>query len=330
MSALQKPHDLLYRYVGNSLASVLSYINSSLLTKALLAVLVLSILRSANRTLSSLVVNNWQRQRPWDNKRELVLLTGGCSGIGKQIMLDLAQKGVRVVILDVVEPSFKLPPNVFFYAADVTSTAIIKAVGDAIRAAHGDPTVLINNAGVGYGGTILDEPEERIQRTFQVNTISHFWMVREFLPAIIRENHGHVVTMASMASFIAVGEMADYCGSKASALAFHEALTQELRLWYNAKKVRTSIVHPLWVSTPMIEQLTRPGSVFSMPVMTVDVVSSAVVKQILSQRSGQVIVPSRRSGISLLRAFPTWLQERARGVVSKELKAVSDAEAKLK
>lgn len=108
MSALQKPHDLLYRYVGNSLASVLSYINSSLLTKALLAVLVLSILRSANRTLSSLVVNNWQRQRPWDNKRELVLLTGGCSGIGKQIMLDLAQKGVRVVILDVVEPSFKL------------------------------------------------------------------------------------------------------------------------------------------------------------------------------------------------------------------------------
>lgn len=108
MSALQKPHDLLHHYLGNSLDPLLSYINSSLLTKALLAVLVISILRSANRTLSSLVVNNWQRQRPWDNNRELVLLTGGCSGIGKQIMLDLAQKGVRVVILDVVEPSFKL------------------------------------------------------------------------------------------------------------------------------------------------------------------------------------------------------------------------------
>ncbi|OJD12733.1 hypothetical protein AJ78_06711 [Emergomyces pasteurianus Ep9510] len=330
-AALQKSLDVLRPYLGNSVDSLLSLLQSyPFISKSLIAFLAFSILRTVNRTLSSQAVNNWQSQRPWDNKRELVLLTGGCSGIGKHIMMELAEKGVKVVILDLNEPTVKLPPNVFFYKADVTSTANIKVVGDAIRAAHGDPTVLVNNAGVGYEGTILDEPEEKIQQTFQVNTISHFWMVREFLPAMIRENHGHVITIASMASFVALGEMADYSGSKASALAFHESLTQELRLWYKAKKVRTSIIHPLWVRTPMIQQLTKPGSVFNMPLMTIEVVSNAVVKQILSQRSGQVILPPGRSGLSLLRAFPTWLQERARGVGSKRLKALRDMDTELK
>ncbi|PGH00589.1 hypothetical protein GX51_05688 [Blastomyces parvus] len=329
MSLLQQPLDLLRPYIGTALDPLLSYLNSSpLLTKALIAALALGFLRTVSRALSSQAVNNWQSQRPWDNKRELVLLTGGCSGIGKQVMLDLAQRGVRVVILDLNEPDFTLPPNVVFYTADVTSPANLKAVGDTIRAAHGDPTVLINNAGVGYEGTILDEPEERIQRTFQVNAISHFWMVREFLPAMIRENHGHVVTIASMASFVALGEMADYAGSKASALAFHESLTQELRLWHKAKKVRTSIVHPLWVMTPMIEKLTKPGTVFNMPTMTVDSVSKAIVKQVLSQRSGQVVLPAWQSGLRLMRSFPLWLQERARGIGSKKLKALRELDAK--
>ncbi|PGH16524.1 hypothetical protein AJ79_01629 [Helicocarpus griseus UAMH5409] len=336
MSALNSLPDLLRPYVGNTLDPLLNpliaHLNSSPLTKnALLAFLALSVVRTLSRTLSSQVVNNWTSQRPWDNKKELVLVSGGCSGIGKQIMLDLAAKGIRVVILDVNEPDFKLPSNVSFYTADVTSTANLKQVGDAIRAAHGDPTVLINNAGVGYDGPILTEPEERIQRTFQVNTVSHFWMVREFLPAMIAANHGHVITIASMASFIGLGEMTDYCCSKASALAFHEGLTQEIRTWYKAKKVRTSIVHPLWVKTPMIQQLTDAKSnKFKMPVMTVQVVSDAVVKQVLGQRSGQVIIPAMHSGLSLLRAAPTWLQEFARGIGSKQLKAVVDAEMALK
>lgn len=105
-------------------------------------------------------------------------------------------------------------------------------------------TILVNNAGVGFDGTILEEPEHKIRTTFEVNTMAHWWMVKEFLPSMIKNNHGHVITIASMASFAALGEMADYCGTKASAMAFHESLTQELRYWYNAPKVRTRCVAP--------------------------------------------------------------------------------------
>lgn len=149
-------------------------------------------------------------------------------------------------------------------------------------------------------------------------------MVREFLPAMIKNDHGHVITVASMASFLALGEMVDYCCSKASALAFHEGLTQELRLWYKTKGVRTSVIHPQWVRTAMIQQLSDAGTAFKMPIMGPEVVSRAIVKQIVRHQSGQVILPTRMTGLSYLRAAPGWLQEVGRGVGSGMLKSLRD------
>lgn len=239
MSAL----DQIQQYTQSALAQLpdpaQNVLRNPLTQKALAVLLALSVLRTVNKSLSHWSHNNWRCSERWNASRELILVTGGCSGIGKQVMEDLARSGVRVVILDINEPNFPLPANVSFYRADITSSANIADVAKTIRSDHGDPTVLVNNAGVGHDGTILEEPEAKIRQTFEVNTISHFLMVREFLPAMVRANHGHVVTIASMASFVGLGEMADYCCSKASALAFHESLRQELKSWYNAPNVRT-------------------------------------------------------------------------------------------
>lgn len=322
--------DQIQQYAQSALAKLpepaQAYLRNPLTQKILAVVVALGVVRSINKTASQWSFNNWTSARPWVASRELVLLTGGCSGIGKQVMEDLARTGVRVIIIDINEPTFKLPQNVSFYRADITSSANVAEVAKTIRSDHGDPTVLINNAGVGHEGTILEESEEKIRQTFEVNTISHFWMVREFLPAMIRANHGHVVTVASMASFVALGEMADYCGSKASALAFHESLRQELRSWYNAPAVRTSVIHPMWVRTPMIKLLTDHESHFHQPIMTVQTVSDAICKQILSQNSGQVILPRSQSAASLVRAMPVWMQEGIRSIASSSLRNLRDVQ----
>ena len=178
-----------------------------------------------------------------------------------------------------------------FYKCNITSTKDLHETGDLIRKERGDPTILINNAGMARSGTILAEGEAAIRGTFEVNIMAHFWTVKEFLPAMIRNNHGHVVTMASMASFLGLGEIADYSCTKAAALAFHEALGDEIKYWYKAPKIRTSVIHPYWVATPMIRMLTEAGSHFTQPIMTVDKISRAVVGQVVNQRSGQVVVP---------------------------------------
>lgn len=77
----------------------------------------------------------------------------------------------------------------------------------------------------------------------------------------------------------------------------------------------------------MIKQLTDAGKQFRQPVLTPEMVSTAVVKQILTQRSGQVILPSRLTFISLLRAFPSWLQDATRNAGSKNLKRLREWQA---
>jgi short-subunit dehydrogenase len=157
-------------------------------------------------------------------------------------MKDLSKMNVRVAIVDIQQPKEQLPPNVYFYEASITSPSTLKPVADAIRKSHGNPTILINNAGIGTGDTILDLPEASIRQIFEVNIMAHFWTVKEFLPDMIKNDHGHVITIASMASFLGLAKMADYAATKAGALAFHETLTQELRHSYNAKRVRTRYV----------------------------------------------------------------------------------------
>ncbi|KAJ0419577.1 hypothetical protein BJY00DRAFT_313959 [Aspergillus carlsbadensis] len=277
----------------------------------------LYLIRILNRYISQAKQNNWVRARPWVASKELVLLTGGSSGIGKQIMLDLANLEVKVIIFDVEEPESPLPPNVFFYNVDITSPTTIHEAATQIRRNHGNPTVLINNAGVGYRANMIEEPESNIRQTLDVNMLSHFWMVKEFLPAMIRSDHGHIVIIASMASFAGLGGMADYACSKAGVLAFHESLTQQVRHAYAAKRIRTSIIHPTCVQTPLVNDLRTDSAQTRNFVLSADDVSRAVVRQLVRGNGGQVVVPRWLGVASMVRGLPGWLQEMVRDRYSR-------------
>jgi short-subunit dehydrogenase len=123
---------------------------------------------------------------------------------------------------------------------DITSSDEIHAAAQQIRNQHGEPTVLINNAGFGSASPVLQVPENLLRKVFDVNIISHFLLVKEFMPAMVAQNHGHIVTVASMASFMVQASNVDYACTKTAALAFHEGLNQELKLVYHAPAVRTT------------------------------------------------------------------------------------------
>jgi short-subunit dehydrogenase len=147
-------------------------------------------------------------------------------------------------------------------------------------------------------------------------------MVKEFVPSMIAANHGHIITTASMASFAALGGMVDYACTKASALAFHEGLAQELKSYHAAPKVRTTVVHPSWTRTPLVQPLLDASSKFRPPILEVETVADAIVAQILSGRSGQLILPVSVTPHSLLRAFPSWMQEGMRNAATRMLRVV--------
>ncbi|KFY28065.1 hypothetical protein V493_03123 [Pseudogymnoascus sp. VKM F-4281 (FW-2241)] len=296
--------------------------------QGLKALIGLSVTRGINNKLSKCVINNWKRDAKFINEREIVLITGGSSGLGALMAQDFADRGAKVITLDVNPPekiqgqlttsnlvnsrlltSFKA--GIHFYKVDVTSSVGLAAAGVEIRKAHGNPTVLINNAAVGYAMTLLDEPEESIRRSFEVNTFSHFLTVKEFLPAMIERNHGHIVTVASMASYVTVASIIDYNCTKASAVAFHEGVASELKHRYNAPNVRTSLISPTWIRTPLIDTLTSDPN-FNDFVLEPTDVSSQIVKQVISGRSGHVVLPKFYTAVTGIRAWPYWLQESVR------------------
>ncbi|CAK7201585.1 hypothetical protein SEUCBS139899_004292 [Sporothrix eucalyptigena] len=272
-----------------------------------------------------------------DWSKELVLITGGSSGMGRIMVTEFARRGIKVIVVDrqrplengdkrdafrtvTAEDSFPGPSQgVHFYEFDLTSDdAAFEDLADRIRREVGDPTVLINNAGVGHGKTLLDASTAQLRTVFGVNALAPMLMTRAFLPAMIRARHGHVVNMASMASFVTIAGNVDYSCTKAGLLAFHEGLTQELKHRYNAPEVRTTVVHPHFVRTPLIGEAAADTDAnnrrrFLGDLLDARYVASTVVQQVLDGRSGQLFFPPKLAIASLVRAFPTWLQERIRG-----------------
>ncbi|KAF6791392.1 hypothetical protein CMUS01_16231 [Colletotrichum musicola] len=284
---------------------------------ALALVLGWTAVKKTNSLLSSAVLNNFTRDR-YDWRRELVLVTGGSGGLGDMLVRKLAKDCVKVVSIDVVPPVTPLPSNAYFYQTDITNSQSIKEAADKIRQDHGDPTVLVNNAGVMKLTTILDETEEQIRHVFDVNIVASFLVLKEFLPAMVKQNHGHVVTVASMASFVTGVQNVDYACSKAAALVLHEGLAQELRHRYKAPKVRTSIIHPTYVRTALIDKVHRSGK-FKATILEPEDVVDRIFKQVKSGRSGQVYLPDSFSRAVGARAWPNWAQEALRNAHKDDL-----------
>ncbi|KAI8623355.1 NAD(P)-binding protein [Xylariaceae sp. FL1651] len=281
----------------------------------------LGVVRHLNRILNTMAANSWRLAASggWDWPNEVAVVTGGSSGIGKEIVKRLAALGVRTAILDIQDPpkSMEHIPCVRFFKCDVTSSESITAAAEAVRRELGHPSILINNAGIARPTPILKMPETFLRRIFGVNCISHWLTVQQFLPHMIQMNKGHVVTIASIASFVALPTAADYSASKAATLAFHESLTCELKHYYKAPHVLTTVVHPNFVCTPLVrdfaDQLERSG----VRMLTSEQVAEPIVAQVKSQRGGQLILPRSASPISGIRGWPTWLQELIRDILGR-------------
>ncbi|KAI4151313.1 MAG: hypothetical protein LQ340_003582 [Diploschistes diacapsis] len=276
--------------------------------KRLTLCMYLGVLRWVNGFLSQKALNNWTKAK-FDWKKELVLITGGADGFGKLWTLMFAEKGVKVVILDIQQPTFEIPKNVHYYNVDLTDPPAIKSVCDQVKSEIGHPTIVLNNAGIANHHTILDLEDSRLSRVVAVNQLAHYRIMRELLPSIVANNHGCIVTVASLAGFLTPAGLTDYCGSKAAAVAFHEGLSAELPHRFNAPAVRTILVAPNFAATKLAEGFVNK-STFISPTLHPATVAEAVFDKILSGNSGTVVLPKTHSWLGMTaRAWPYWMQK---------------------
>lgn len=234
---------------------------------------------------------------------EIVFLTGAASGIGKQLAYFLAKEGAKVAVVDINKAMAEEVANsltaeslqAIAVECDVTSIESVKAAASKVRNHFGHPTMLINNAGIVSGRVITEIPIESVERTFKVNVISHFYTIQEFLPKMIENDKGHIVTIASLAGIVGLNRLTDYSASKFAAVGLDESLRSELQS--QGSNVKTTCINPFYINTGMFD-----GVKTSIPMLKEDFVAKRILEAIKFEEK-VVTIPRSLNFIYYLRAF---------------------------
>lgn len=192
---------------------------------------------------------------------QIVLVTGGGSGIGRLTCLKFAEMGARVVTWDInsagnqetVEMLKAKGYEGFAFTVNMANKDEIYEAAKVTKAQVGIVSILVNNAGIVSGKRLLETPDTVIVRNFEVNVLAHFWTIKAFLPDMLEQKRGHVVTIASLAGQAGTNKLVDYCASKFACVGLDEALRVETLVQGNSDFIKTTVVCPAYINTGMFD-----------------------------------------------------------------------------
>lgn len=168
---------------------------------------------------------------------KLAVITGAGSGIGRETAYALAERGCEIVIADIdfdaadttARECKALGVQAHSYDLDVSDVAAFNAFADTVATRHGVPDIVVNNAGVGLGGSALAATDEQLDRVLAINLRGVMTGSRAFGKQMVERGvGGNIVNIASAAAFTPQQDLGIYSASKAGVLLFSESLRAEL------------------------------------------------------------------------------------------------------
>jgi len=199
---------------------------------------------------------------------KIAVITGGGTGMGRELARQLVAEGCNVAMCDVSADAMaetkrlceveRLPQGlrVTTHIADVSIEDQLKRFRDEITEQQATDRIhlLFNNAGIGGGGSLFTSTREQWERTFNICWGGVYLGVRTFLPMLLKADEGHIVNTSSVNGFWAsVGLGAShtaYSAAKFAVKGFTEALINDLRL--NAPHIKCSVVMPGHIGTSIV------------------------------------------------------------------------------
>jgi len=196
-------------------------------------------------------------------KDKVALITGGASGIGRATAELFAQEGARVAVADyskeggqdTVKAIQEAGGDAMFTPVDVSDSAQVARLVDAVLQAYGRIDILFNGAGILYYGTVLDTDEQAWNRVLSINLTGTYLCCRAVLPHMIRQGGGSIINVAStVGAHDACANAVAYVTSKGGVTLFTKAIAID-----HAKQgVRVNALVPGATDTPMIRNAIAP------------------------------------------------------------------------
>jgi 3-dehydrosphinganine reductase len=189
------------------------------------------------------------------------LITGGSSGIGKAIACELAKRGMHVWLIaqrkDLLESASKeveihkqsQGQLIGTVSADVSDLEQVRMAVKLVSEKSGPPDLLVNSAGVTHPGYVQNLDINIFNWMMEVNYFGTVYMTKEVLPAMIKQRHGYILNLSSVAGYVSGFGYTAYGASKFAVKGFSDALRQEMKL----HGIGVSIVYPSDTDTPQLE-----------------------------------------------------------------------------
>jgi NAD(P)-dependent dehydrogenase (short-subunit alcohol dehydrogenase family) len=211
--------------------------------------------------------------------RDKVWVVTGCgSGMGRELALQLLERGARVAAVDrnpeglgELAAGAGVGERLSTHVVDITDRAAVEALPAEVETAHGPMDGLINNAGIIQPFTpVADLDDATVQRVLDVNLMGTLYMVRAFLPRMLARPQAHLANVSSMGGYFPFPGQTMYGASKAAVKLLTEGLYAELL----DSNVRVSVILPGAVDTGItsnsgVEQPATQGS-SSIPVLSAE------------------------------------------------------------
>ena len=189
-------------------------------------------------------------------KGKIAIITGGGSGIGEATARLFAAEGAIVTIVDKNKANAETVAKAIGGGArgvmvDVAKSAEVKAMVDGVVKAHGRVDILINNAGYGITGTVVDTSEDDWVALMSVNINGVYHGCKHVIPIMAKQGGGVIVNTASTTSRVGIKDRAAYVTSKGAVAG----MTRAMALDHVHQNIRVNAVAPGTIETPYYTQI---------------------------------------------------------------------------